>query len=290
MQYTSHRRPRRSHRQFPFKILLLLFLILILITVIISCSRSDQTDVPSNSAVSSAPSESSSPLPSESFEMPLESQSPEPSDEVSSSSPSQSVGNTDVSESEIPWYLVLANASHPLPEDFQFETATLPNGMLFDSRAYDALMEMFNDCKAAGLQPLICSAYRTIETQTVLFERKINKYMDQGYSYDEAYKIASTIVAIPGTSEHNLGLAVDICAAYYQVLDEAQENTPEQQWLMEHCHEYGFILRYPTDKTELTGIIYEPWHYRYVGVEAATEIMSSGICFEEYYELHFGDN
>lgn len=85
-----------------------------------------------------------------------------------------------------------------------------------------------------------------------------------------------------GTSEHQLGLAADIVAADYQVLEEEQENTPEQQWLMAHCQEYGFILRYPRDKQGLTGVGYEPWHYRYVGVEAAQEIMSQGLCLEEY--------
>jgi D-alanyl-D-alanine carboxypeptidase len=111
--------------------------------------------------------------------------------------------------------------------------------------------------------------------------------MKTGISYDEAYTAAATVVAIPGTSEHNLGLAVDICAEDYQVLDDAQADTPEQQWLMEHCADYGFILRYPQGKEDQTGIIWEPWHYRYVGVEAAQEITSSGLCLEEYLALHY---
>ena len=92
-------------------------------------------------------------------------------------------------------------------------------------------------------------------------------------------------VARPGTSEHQTGLAVDIVDTSYQILDEGQENTPVQQWLMAHCAEYGFILRYPTDKSEITGVGYEPWHYRYVGVEAAREIMANGLCLEEYLAL-----
>lgn len=103
----------------------------------------------------------------------------------------------------------------------------------------------------------------------------------------QAYAAAATVVAIPGTSEHNLGLAVDICALDYQILDDAQADTPEQQWLMEHCAEYGFILRYPKGKEDMTGIIWEPWHYRYVGVEAAQEISQSGLCLEEYLALHY---
>lgn len=183
---------------------------------------------------------------------------------------------------DAPWYLMLANTDHPLPEDWSIETKQLSNGLEVDARIYDALTSMLNDCKAEGLSPIVCSAYRTIEKQQELFGRKINSYMADGLSYDEAYEAASSVVAIPGTSEHNLGLAVDICALDYQLLDDAQAETPEQKWLMEHCVEYGFILRYPKGKEEITGIIWEPWHYRYVGVELAQEITESGLCFEEY--------
>ena len=277
MHYTSHRRPQR---RFPLKLLLILILAVALVAVMISCGRSDKN--PHSPAADST--FTPSPAPSDS-------QSSAPVEDLPTTAPSEPVNTPEPTPEivEIPWYLTLVNASHPLPDDFTLETEALSNGLLYDARAIDALNQMLKDCKAAGLQPLACSAYRTIAKQTELFERKINKYIGEGYSYDEAYKIASTIVAIPGTSEHNLGLAIDICTVYYQVLDEGQENTPEQQWLMEHCHEYGFILRYPSDKTELTGIIYEPWHYRYVGVEAATEIMSSGICLEEYHELYFNN-
>ena len=103
-----------------------------------------------------------------------------------------------------------------------------------------------------------------------------------GISDDEAYALAAKEVAIPGTSEHQLGLAVDIvcCVEHYNL--DAQKTKVRQQWLIDNCHKYGFILRFPADKTDVTGIIYEPWHYRYVGVEVATEIMSRGICFEEW--------
>jgi D-alanyl-D-alanine carboxypeptidase len=146
---------------------------------------------------------------------------------------------------------------------------------------------MLNDCKAKGLSPLVCSAYRTISKQEELFQAKIDELMKTGISYDEAYTAAATVVAIPGTSEHNLGLAVDICAESYQLLDDNQADTAEQQWLMEHCAEYGFILRYPQGKEDITGIIWEPWHYRYVGVELAQEITSAELCLEEYLALHY---
>ena len=190
-------------------------------------------------------------------------------------------------ETEIPWYLTLVNADHPLSEDFTITTSSLSNGLTVDSRIYDALTEMLAACQEAGLDPLVCSAYRSVEKQTELFQNKIDSYLADGLSYDEAYAATAVEIAVPGTSEHSLGLAVDICATSYQLLDEAQADTPEQQWLMAHCQEYGFILRYPEDKSDLTGIIYEPWHYRYVGVEAATEIMSQGLCLEEYLEANY---
>ena len=189
--------------------------------------------------------------------------------------------------SEAPWQLTLVNKDHPLPEDWDVNTMELPNGLPIDSRIYDALTAMLNDCKAASLDPIVCSAYRTIQRQTELFESKIDSFMRDGLSYDEAYLAASQIVAIPGTSEHNLGLSVDICSAGYQLLDDAQAETPEQLWLMEHCAEYGFILRYPKEKQHITGIIWEPWHYRYVGVDRAREITDSGLCLEEYLALHY---
>ena len=106
--------------------------------------------------------------------------------------------------------------------------------------------------------------------------------MANGYSYEEALKVAATISAIPGTSEHQLGLAVDIIDTKLWALEEEQADLPGQQWLMEHCHEYGFILRYPTGTTDITGIIFEPWHYRYVGMDIAREIPERGITLEEY--------
>jgi D-alanyl-D-alanine carboxypeptidase len=110
----------------------------------------------------------------------------------------------------------------------------------------------------------------------------INSYLDDGYSYDEAYARSVQIVAVPGTSEHHLGLALDIVDSSYTKLNHQQAKMPTQKWLMEHCWEYGFILRYPADKSDSTGIIYEPWHYRYVGVDVARELQESGLTLEEY--------
>jgi D-alanyl-D-alanine carboxypeptidase len=129
---------------------------------------------------------------------------------------------------------------------------------------------------------MIVSAYRTQEEQDFLFQRKLNGLLASGWNPEKARTEAAKSVAIPGTSEHQLGLAVDIIDSNYGYLDDYQAQMPTQKWLMEHCHEYGFILRYPVGTTEITGIIFEPWHYRYVGVEIAQEIMNLGITLEEY--------
>lgn len=182
------------------------------------------------------------------------------------------------------WNLALVNSTHPIADDFKIELTQLKNGHSVDSRIYKDLQAMMDAARADGLSPIICSSYRTMEKQTSLFNKEVNSQLSQGYSQQEAEQKASYWVAIPNTSEHQLGLAVDIVAQSYQTLDEAQEQTAEQKWLMEHCAEYGFILRYPTDKNDITGIGYEPWHYRYVGKEIAKEIMEQGICLEEYLE------
>jgi glucan-binding repeat-containing protein len=184
--------------------------------------------------------------------------------------------------------VLLVNPWNYLPEDYSTELATPtignPSKLKVSTQCYDALMEMLQACKDAGLSPIIVSANRTHAKQQSLFNNKVQKLMNQGYSKEEATTLAATVVAIPGTSEHELGLAVDLVDNSYWGLDEAQEKTKVQKWLMENAWEYGFILRYPNGKSEVTGIIYEPWHYRYVGVEMAKEIYDSGLTLEEYLE------
>ena len=181
------------------------------------------------------------------------------------------------------WALVLVNFDHPLPDGYSVpELTALRSGHSVDSRAYPALQAMMDAARAAGLQPVICSSCRGWDTQERLFEAEVRNWLGRGYIQQEAEKRAAQWVARPGTSEHQTGLAVDIVDLSYQILDEGQERTPVQQWLMAHCAEYGFILRYPTGKSALTGVEYEPWHYRYVGEAAAREIMAGGLCLEEY--------
>ncbi len=180
------------------------------------------------------------------------------------------------------WNLVLVNPWNRLPDDYDVKVADLGNGQAIDERAYSDLQDMLGDCRKEGLNPLICSSYRTMEKQKRLFKNKVDRCLAQGYSEEEAEQKAGEEVAVPGTSEHQLGLALDIVDRSNQMLDESQEDTDVQKWLMKNSWKYGFILRYPTDKSSITGIIYEPWHYRYVGKTAAKEIYDSGICLEEY--------
>lgn len=180
------------------------------------------------------------------------------------------------------WYLLLVNKWNPIDRDYSMDLVELRNGHSVDIRAYPDLQDMMDDARAEGLQPIICSSYRTNQKQRDLFKNQVDKYIAQGLTEEEAEEQAAKWVAVPGTSEHQTGLAVDIVALDYQILDEGQEDTPEQKWLMENSYKYGYILRYPTEKSDITGIHYEPWHYRYVGKEAAKEIYDLGICLEEY--------
>lgn len=178
--------------------------------------------------------------------------------------------------------LTLVNPWNKVPESWQVDPVELSNGLQIDRRCYDALQEMMDACRAAGHEPLICSAYRTQETQQDLFDNKVSELESKGESHDEAVQEAGTVVAVPGTSEHQLGLAVDVVDINNQNLTEEQEKTPTQKWLMANSWRYGFIHRYPNGKSDITGIIYEPWHYRYVGKDVAQEIFNKGITLEEY--------
>ena len=182
------------------------------------------------------------------------------------------------------WQLVLVNKQHPVPEDYAFTLGTITGSMQCDVRIIDELMAMLEAAKKDGIDLMICSPYRDYNRQTVLFNRKIDYYMNKGYSYMEAYRIASITVTVPGASEHQIGLALDIVSNTYTSLDTGFGETDAGIWLKEHGYEYGFILRYPLGKEYITGIQYEPWHYRYVGKEAATAIMKQGITLEEFLE------
>ncbi len=197
--------------------------------------------------------------------------------------------NATDSESEVvfdknDWRLLLINKQHPIPDDYTFTLGTIKGSMKCDERIIGDLLAMFQAAKEDGINLAVCSPYRDISRQEMLFNRKITAYMAKGMSYMEAYSLASQAVTVPGASEHQVGLALDIVSDTYTTLDEGFEDTEAGKWLAQHSCEYGFILRYPKGKEYITGIQYEPWHFRYVGKDAATVITERGICLEEFIE------
>ena len=180
------------------------------------------------------------------------------------------------------WQLLLVNDWNPLPAGYDdgVTFTTVSGGKQVDSRIIDAVNRMLADASAYDLA--VVSAYRPESEQNTLYWRKVQQYTDKGYSNLEAQKVGGTIVKRPGFSEHNCGLAMDVGGSGDYTLEQTFANTAAYTWLMEHCADYGFILRFPEGKEDITGVIYEPWHYRYVGVEAAKYIMDNDLCLEEY--------
>lgn len=184
------------------------------------------------------------------------------------------------------WRLLLVNKQHPIPDNYSFELATIKDGMQCDQRILKDLLTMLKDAKEENIQLAIRSPYRPTNRQNFVFNRKLNKYLQRGLSYMDAYRKTSQTVMIPGASEHEIGLAMDITGEDYYVLDTAFEETPEGKWLAENSYKYGFVLRYPKEKVLITSIDYEPWHFRYVGVEAATIMYEQKITLEELWEQY----
>ena len=184
--------------------------------------------------------------------------------------------------------MVLVNHTSKMPDDYTFDTkecgsATAVNKTL-QTVACDAFLSMQKAAAADGVTVWMQSGYRSVKYQTSLYERKTKYYLDKGYDNATAREKAAAVVNPPGYSEHNCGLAADLNSPEHTGLDEGFEKTAAFRWLCEHAGDYGFILRYPKDAEDKTEIIYEPWHWRYVGVENATKINASGLCFEEYIE------
>ena len=184
--------------------------------------------------------------------------------------------------------MVLVNHTSKMPDDYTFDTkecgsATAVNKTL-QTAACDAFLEMQKAAAADGVTVWMQSGYRSVKYQTSLYERKTKYYLDKGYDNATAKEKAAAVANPPGYSEHNCGLAADLNSPEHTGLDEGFEKTAAFRWLCEHAGDYGFILRYPKDAEDKTEIIYEPWHWRYVGVENAAKINASGLCFEEYIE------
>lgn len=237
-----------------------------------SSSLSETSSLPSSQAPqSSAPSSS------------VASSSQTSSSKVSSSGEVVATGaGTGIGYKGSDWRLRVPNIENPLvesevPDLVRINQPTDGRKHYFDARAIDQLNAMMDDAAAAGLNLYIISSFRTLDYQTNLFERRVKERMAQGYSRAVAENIVAEGTARPGTSDHQLGLAID-----FNTIEDGFEKTAEYKWLIKHCAEYGFILRFPADKEDITKVMYEPWHYRYVGVDHAKEIMSRGICLEEY--------
>ena len=179
-------------------------------------------------------------------------------------------------ETPTPWYLVLVNRDNPIPENWEVNPVEVSGGQTVDTRIYAPLMKMFEAAQSSNMDllPNVESGYRSTEKQQSLWDQKLSEFLNEGYTEQEAKELTEKWVSIPGTSEHQLGLAVDISGAVYDIYP----------WLQTNSYKYGFVLRYPADKTAITGVAAEEWHYRYVGVEAATEMYERGLCLEEYLE------
>ena len=278
------RRRRKQNKLVPIvMILLIILLTLLIISLLVDLLKPEETsggtDGPNVSAVS-LPSQSSS-----------EASSASSQSEVSTSAAEEEPDpDNPYGESTSPdaWNMILVSRNYPLPDGYAPELVS-PSWSTYrvDARIADAMEALYEAAKEAGHNLVLVSAYRGVERQTVLYEDKVAGYQANGMSRSEAEDEAAKLILPPGTSEHHTGLAVDVvCDVWFDkyagYLDENYANYASAQWLAAHCAEFGFILRYPKDKTSITGVDYEPWHFRYVGVEAATSIMADGICLEEY--------
>ena len=279
------------------KQLVFIIILSILIMVLASACSSEQgktSVLPSGNDVILEPIVSSSESEAESSSM---SSSSEESVESSSSSSSEMQEESSVSSSSAPEEeapdngystLILVNPWNYIPEDYTVELVNVQGKYNLDAKAAQSAIELLAAAKKAGYNMVLCSAYRTIEKSAELYNRKVKEFINAGYDEENAKIQAARWVAPPGTSEHHTGLAMDLVSSdywgYYSDLEHDYENFDSFKWMYKHCAEFGFILRYPKDKQDITGITYEPWHYRYVGKEAAEYIMANGLCLEEYLD------
>ncbi len=271
----KRRRKRRTIRRLKLAALVLV-LLAAAAAIVIPLLRRDPSEA--ESTVTAAGTETLRPAP---LEPPLTA-STEPTQPLP---PATEAPQTQPPETEAPivevegdWKLILVNADHPIPEDYSFTPKQLRNGHVVDERIYPQLQKMFDDARAAGLYPFINESTRTAQRQQQILDDYVAQYEAQGQTPEQALESALQVVAKPGTSEHQLGLALDIIAEF------EPDSSETWYWLAQNSWRYGFILRYPAGKEALTGISYEPWHFRYVGEKAAKEITEGGLCLEEYLE------
>ena len=256
---------------------IVLLVLMVVLLVLISSRMS-----PRQSGRTKTPAVTDDPVPSPTE--PVETEAP-PAD---TPEPTPSIYDELPGISRSDWNLKLVNNTYVLANTFAPNVVSIRDNNYFDERAADRLEAMLRAAERAGYTVCVRNAYRPFSTQAYLFNGKASQILwGTDMTLMEAEEKARKIVAYPGTSEHQLGLAADIIDYDFPYLNREQEERPTQKWLMEHCWDYGFILRYPPDRSEITGIIYEPWHYRYVGVEAAQEIRDLGLTLEEYLEQYY---
>lgn len=207
------------------------------------------------------------------------SQSNDASPDTAADTSDQTSGSTaDNTTTSSDWRLLLVNSTHPLADDYSVDLTELRNGQSVDTRILSDLQEMFDAARSEDIYPIVSDAYRTREDQQTLMDDVIQNYEDEGYSSEEASSKAEQVIAKPGTSEHETGLAIDIAGDD----DYDQDTDSVLEWMNSNAYKYGFILRYPSGKESVTGAEAENDHYRYVGKEAAKVIHDQGICLEEY--------
>lgn len=190
-------------------------------------------------------------------------------------------------ENDSLWNLILLNPGNGISDEIPMERIKIGTQEI-DKRIESAYKTMYEDAKKAGINLFLRSGYRTLALQKSYYDANIANYISQGNSEQKAIELTRAYYTVPGHSEHHSGIAADIITDEYQrdvtTLDERFAKTPAYEWLIENCANYGFILRYPKDKTDITKISFESWHYRYVGIPHAKAIMSAGVCLEEYIE------
>lgn len=282
----SNRKKSKKNQKFIIIIIIEILLVvslLIFVTIHIKNNSSDKKksdNIVSSDIISEETNyEQQSDTSETSSEAYTEDASENPSEAVSEESSESSSDETTTEVEDGDWCLILVNKDHPLPEDFNVELTDLSNGKQVDSRIYPSLQKMFDDARSNGMDLFVRDGFRTKEDQQAIMENRIRQYQEAGNSEEDSIALAKQYVAEPGTSEHELGISVDINANNDVSLDDTVYT-----WLDENAYKYGFIKRYPENKIDITGINNEPWHYRYVGKKAAAEMKEMDMCLEEYLD------
>ena len=296
----KRKRAARRRRNIRLAVLILFIIAAIAAVIILVKKMNEDDNIPDNPPTASNPSDTEPHTSSTSEPDTPQTQEPQTgSQQGGSQTPETEPVQTEQPQtngsaegfSRSDWNLILVNPDNYIPDGYgdsvklAVAQVNYTGTYKVDERIVDDLKAMLAAAEQDGIELVLRSSFRTNERQRELYNNRVAILEGKGYSHEEALKVAATINAIPGTSEHETGLAVDILTEDYPSLDSGFDQTEAFEWLTQHCTEFGFIMRYPEDKIDITGIIYEPWHYRYVGKENAKRIKELGVTFEEYYEM-----